>query len=195
MFDRENSVKALLKELGLSKKHLTMLGRNPAKDNPYHNNQHLYTVALNCDEAAKHYGLTLEERQILFVSALYHDYAHSAGQQSDTVNIARAITATIEHVSRLEELSSDNMDTIANIIHATIQPPTLHGDPINMLQGIIMDSDMLQCGEPDAESFLVGLAVEGNMEVTWSTTKEFLSHYVPKTSWGKAKIEALIDSI
>lgn len=195
MMDREASVLETIIELGLSPKHIKKLGKNPSKDSPYHNNQHLYTVALYVDEAAKHYQISLPERQLLFMSALYHDYAHSAGTHSDTVNISRAITATIDHVTRLETFSMDEMDTIANIIHATIQPPSLHGDPISLLQGIIMDADMLQCGEPDAEKFLSGLALEGGFEVTWSTTKDFLSRYVPKTSWGKEKISSLIARI
>lgn len=192
---RRSKVAEILRELDLNPSHLHVLEGNPSKDSPYHNNEHLYTVALNCDEAARFYNLPFEGHRVLFLAALYHDYNHSAGASSDTINISRAISGAVEHISRLEKAQSEELDTLAGIIHATIQPPTMHNTDIGLLHRIIMDADMMQSCEPDAETFLTGLSVEMKKDVNWSSTKAFLTSYEPKTSWGRTKLASLLEKI
>lgn len=192
---RRQKATAVLRELGLKDDHLEILELNPGKDSPYHNNEHLYTVALNCDEAARYYKLRLEDRRILFLAGLYHDYNHSAGATSDTINISRAIAGAVEHISRVEKSCPETLDSVAGIIHATIQPPTMHNTDIGLLHRIIMDADMMQSCEPDAEIFLAGLSVESKTEINWNTTRKFLSAYEPKTSWGREKLAQLLEKI
>lgn len=192
---RRCRIEKILEELRLSAEHLDILEANPSKDSPYHNNEHLFTVALNCDEAARFYALPVEGHRVLFLAALYHDYNHSAGVSSDTINISRAISGAVEHISRLEKAAVEELDEVAGIIHATIQPPTMHNTDIGLLHRIIMDADMMQSCEPDAEAFLAGLSVELKKEVNWSSTKVFLEGYEPKTSWGKQKLAALLEHI
>lgn len=192
---RRQKATTVLREIGLNAEHLDILEQNPGKDSPYHNNEHLYTVALNCDEAAKYYKLPVSDRKVLFLAGLYHDYNHSAGAASDTINISRAIAGAVEHIARIEKAEASDLDTVAGIIHATIQPPTMHNTDIGLLQRIIMDADMMQSCEPDAEAFLAGLSVESKKEINWETTREFLSSYAPKTSWGKEKLARLLENI
>lgn len=192
---RRCRIQKILDELHLNPEHLDILATNPSRDSPYHNNEHLFTVALNCDEAARFYNLPFEGHRVLFLSALYHDYNHSAGVTSDTINISRAISGAVEHISRLENSAVEDLDAVAGIIHATIQPPTMHNTDIGLLHRIIMDADMMQSCEPDAEAFLAGLSVESKTEINWSSTKVFLESYEPKTSWGKQKLASLLEKL
>lgn len=192
---RRCRIEKILTEIGLNPEHLSILEANPSKDSPYHNNEHLFTVALNCDEAARFYSLPVEGHRVLFLAALYHDYNHSAGVSSDTINISRAISGAVEHITRLEKAAIEDLDEVAGIIHATIQPPTMHNTDIGLLHRIIMDADMMQSCEPDAEAFLAGLSVEMKKEVNWSSTKLFLEGYSPKTSWGKQKLASLLEKL
>lgn len=192
---RRCRIQAILDELRLNPAHLDILETNPSKDSPYHNNEHLYTVALNCNEAAHFYSLPFEGHRVLFLSALYHDYNHSAGVTSDTINISRAISGAVEHISRLENSAVADLDAVAGIIHATIQPPTMHNTDIGLLHRIIMDADMMQSCEPDAEAFLAGLSAESKTEINWSSTKTFLESYEPKTSWGRKKLASLLEKL
>lgn len=192
---RQELIEESLKALSLNPAHLDIIGLNPAHINPYHNNEHLYTVALNCLEAAKYYNLSRQDERLLLLAGLYHDYAHSGGKHSDTINVSKSISYALHHCEELEKLSDEETDKLANIIHATIQPSTLHNADLNLLQKIIMDADMMQWLEPDADDFLVGLSVEMGREITWHSTKEFLENYVAKTDWGKHKIEALVSNL
>lgn len=63
---------------------------------PYHNNRHMYGVAVVADYLYRTevgfdgYSVDLER---LIVAALMHDYQHSGGVQSDDVNVRRAMDA------------------------------------------------------------------------------------------------------
>lgn len=192
---RQDSIEEALKALSLNPGHLDILTNNPARDNPYHNNEHLYTVALNCLEAARYYGLTRSEQRLLFLAGLYHDYAHSGGLHSDVINVSKSISAALNYCTKLEKLSGEEKDALALIIHATIQPSTLHHTILTLQQEIIMDADMMQWLESDADGFLTGLSAELGFEVTWHSTKEFLESYLPKTEWGAIKIASLVANL
>jgi hypothetical protein len=194
--NRELKVLAVLRELGLSEEHVSIVSsQNPSQNAPYHNSGHLFTVALNCAQAADYYELGKDEKITLFLSGLYHDYGHSAGKQSDIINISQAVLCAMRNISVLEAMSNKALDVIADNIHATVQPSLLHGTELSLQQKIIADADMMQWCEADADEFMVGLSVELGFPVTWDSTKEFLSKYNPKTSWGRAKLDALITTI
>lgn len=194
--NREKRVLEVLRELGLSGEHACIASsQNPSQNAPYHNSGHLFTVALNCAEAADYYELGKDEKITLFLSGLYHDYGHSAGKHSDIINISQAVLCAMRNIAALEALDRKALDVIADNIHATVQPSLLHGTELSLQQKIIADADMMQWHEPDAEEFMTGLSVELGFPVTWDSTKEFLSKYHPKTSWGRAKLDALIATI
>jgi hypothetical protein len=194
--NRELKVLEVLRELGLSEEHASIANsQNPSQNAPYHNSGHLFTVALNCAEAADYYELGKDEKITLFLSGLYHDYGHSAGKQSDIINISQAVLCAMRNISALETIGSKALDIIADNIHATVQPSLLHGAELSLQQKIIADADMMQWCEPDAEEFMEGLSAELGFPVTWHSTKEFLSKYEPKTSWGRNKLDNLISTI
>lgn len=193
---REIKVLEILQELGLSEEHASIASsQNPSQNAPYHNTGHLFTVALNCAQAADYYELGKDEKITLFLSGLYHDYGHSAGKHSDIINISQAVLCAMRNISALESLDRKALDVIADNIHATVQPSLLHGAELSLQQKIIADADMMQWCEPDAEEFMDGLSVELGFPVTWNSTKEFLSKYKPNTSWGRKKLEDLISTI
>lgn len=194
--NRELRVLEILRELGLSEEHASIVSsQNPSQNAPYHNSGHLLTVALNCAEAADYYELGKDEKITLFLSGLYHDYGHSAGKQSDIINISQAVLCATRNISALEHLPNKALDVIADNIHATVQPSLLHGAELTLQQKIIADADMMQWHEHDADDFMAGLSIELGFPVTWESTKEFLSQYNPKTSWGRHKLEDLINAI
>src|SRR6478752_924103 len=115
--NRELKVLEVLRELGLSAEHASIASsQNPSQNAPYHNTGHLFTVAINCAEAADYYELGKDEKITLFLSGLYHDYGHSAGKQSDIINISQAVLCAMRNVSALEGISSRALDVIADNI-------------------------------------------------------------------------------
>lgn len=192
---RQEKVRDALSILHLNPEHFDMIENNPAGNNPYHNNEHLYTVALHCHDAAFYHDLGKDDHRVLFLAALYHDYAHTAGSNSDTVNICKSVAWAIHHIESLEDFTAEQMNTVADIIHATIQPSNLHNGSLSVSQKIIRDADMMQWLEPDAEKFLSGLSKEMNQEISWASTKEFLESHIPQTAWGQMKIDSLVSNL
>lgn len=172
---RRKRVTEILKVLSLNPEHIrrvSSIEHNNSTDAPFHNNQHLFTVAINVYELAQYYVLNLSETRTLFIAALYHDVNHSQGKYYDGVNIARAIEAMLTSLSDLEEnFTQAEINMTAKLILATEYP---HANTLlTTAEKIIRDSDLMQNTEPDYERWMMGLSEETNTVVNFETTKAF----------------------
>jgi hypothetical protein len=193
---RVAKVHAILDELGLNPAHIQAVTmENPSASLPYHNAGHCCTVALHCHDGANAHKIGVEKTRLLFLAGLYHDFNHSAGRYSDSVNIANAIAGAVHWCNKLESFGGREIDAIAENIKATIYPGHLFKGKRNISQSIICDADHMQYLEPDAESFIAGIGTETGLKIDAVSTGQFLLAYKPHTIWGVEKLKALRENL
>jgi len=187
---RIKKAEVLSRKLNLSPNHMqSVLLENPSRAVAYHNSQHCITVALYAYEMAVAHRLSLTSHQLLFLSALYHDWDHTASSGDDAANIERAL----KHASCLNKktdstLSQNKIRRIIRLIKSTHFP---HPNPKNIEEKILQDADLLQYNEPDANKFIEGLAVETGHKISKETTKVFLANQHFNTEWAIQKIKKI----
>lgn len=144
----------------------------------YHDFNHWAAVALRADQFAEDMGLSLLERQTLYVAALFHDANHSLGKESDVQNITVAMFTYQCNAYLLENnfMSHISVEEVCNAILCTIFPFKIR--PTTNVECCLRDADLCMSFEPDAEDFAKGLqhefAVKGiQEEVTPQTMHDF----------------------
>lgn len=183
---RLNAVRSLLSKNGIPLDALYDVRRANVKQ-PYHNEQHLFIVALASAAGADYYNLTVRQKRVLVLAALYHDYNHTGkAGVPDSINIEHAIEG-LENFFRSAGYSSithKDADAVKQLIRATLHPNK--DRPANLSEAIIRDADMMEWFEPDAEDLLVGLNDELKPEspFTMKTTEAFLRKHSFLTQWG-----------
>lgn len=143
---------------------------------PYHNFQHLLTVALNSIDAGLHYHLPSYQIQSLAIAGLCHDADYKT-ESTEHHNILNA-----KEFAQKLNISHDIIGDITTLIDASFYP---HREPNNLCEAIIQDADLLQVLEKDANKFIKGLNEENNND-------NFCDPLFPgvdnlTTSWAKEK--------
>jgi len=181
---RVNLVKDVLSTLKLNPAHLyNVLFNNPSKAAPYHNTQHLLTVAIYSYKGGLHYRLPQQDLRVIFLAALYHDWDHTASDADDSINIQRALIGTADIFRFESSLNEEDIETIHSLIQASLYP---HVNPVTILEEILQDADLLQYCEEDSIVFIEGIGKELNMVSTLDTTKAFLKGNKFNTEWALA---------
>lgn len=142
---------------------------NNITDNAYHNNEHILNVFNHCmflfDIYKNQYNLTIYDKLVLGVAALFHDFGHSGGKLSDDRNIEISLIELKKYLKNINKLYL--YKDVEKIIVATEYP---HKEiKLNMLQKIIMDADIIGSILPGWEKVVTNLAKEYN-----KTIKEFI---------------------
>lgn len=108
---------------------------NPTQNLPYHGNFHQFLVAVT---AFQLYPL-IEPKYArnIFAAALFHDFNHSGGKESDAENIERAVAGW---KTAFGDDQRFNQTTVVGLIRATLYP--WEGEP-TLFQGILRDADIL----------------------------------------------------
>jgi len=148
------------------KKHLQV---NNVTDNAYHNNEHILNVFNHCmflfDIYKDQYNLTIYDKLVLGVAALFHDFGHSGGKLSDDKNIEISLIELKKYLKNINKLYL--YKDVEKIIVATEYPHKKI--KLNMLQKIIMDADIIGNILPGWEKGVTNLAKEYG-----KTVKEFI---------------------
>jgi len=136
-----------INELGISQIYNYVMETNPSSDLPYHNNFHLDQVCKFALLGADYYQLSDNDKKLLAISALFHDYNHTGSGKNDDINIENAINAFIEFnnqdIKKFKSfLTEDESNKVIDLIKATRYPYMT--DPKTLLQQILRDSDFLQ---------------------------------------------------
>jgi hypothetical protein len=110
---------------------------------PYHNLRHMLHVFWMCYQACVHYSdsMSPEEKRILLIASLFHDFDHSGMSGNDDLNIARAIRGLEKYLLNEDQIY---LDEIAKIIKATEFPYTIPTHQLSHCQKIIRDADIAQ---------------------------------------------------
>jgi hypothetical protein len=151
----------------LAKKYISK--NNKGIKNIYHNNNHMINVLNNSKMLfniyQKKYNLTNNDKFILVIASLFHDFNHSGGKLTDNENIKNAL---IGLKNFLEENELDNYySNIKNLIECTEFPHKKI--ELTVLQKIIRDADTISGIRDGWENIIKNLAEESNIEL-----KEFI---------------------
>lgn len=126
---------------------LDYLESNPSANAPYHNNAHMTKVASIAGALWQHERVELEFDNkwadiVLMLAALFHDYDHSQGKDTDHSNVTRARGCAkvfvMEHVPEMPESAVAALDAA---IECTEYPFTII--PRNKLEEVLRDADLL----------------------------------------------------
>jgi len=167
--------------------------QNPTNDLPYHNWFHILTVTKNCYEGAHELKLGTPSTRNLLVAALFHDFDHAGGKQSDDVNIEKAILGFENFIESTTHTL--DIEMIKSLIRVT-QFPFIR-IPVTIEQKILRDSDVLQAAECNwFEQVVVGLRKEfANSGITMTdaemikNSNDFYGSLELFTVWGRKKYE------
>lgn len=175
--ERILKVQEILNDLSLDEKIIERLIELNYRSNyiPYHNIQHLLTVAIRSYEGAQYYDLDSNMKKSIVLAALAHDADYTIGA-CESVNLSAAKTV-------LQQLCSEELYTqSARYIDATEFP---HSEAICLASAIIQDADLMQAFEEDAEKFFDGLCVEMNDPNAADPTFPGVNGF--NTEWAKEK--------
>jgi hypothetical protein len=145
--------------------------KNTTNFNPYHNNKHVLFVfsfgMFLFDMYKEEYNLTDNDRTLLGVACLFHDFNHSGGLLTDNGNIELALDGLNDFLKNNNELNLDKVK-IEDILKSTEFP---HKEiNLNILQKIIRDADTIGGIMEDWLNIVISLSTE--MEKT-------LSEFIP----------------
>jgi hypothetical protein len=162
---REAFFNSILKSLDIEWVWQYVVENNIGRDNTYHNNLHMMTIAVNCWEffyvecpdKANDDECSLAQ---LIVAACLHDMNHSGGEFDDEENIRRACEAVDKIEGSLDKQFYHGFGRKVEGLIRITQYPFVY-IPKTRLQKILRDCDAMQAYEPDGvEVILEGLRME-----------------------------------
>lgn len=126
---------------------------NSSLSAPYHNLNHTLgmmqlVIDFTLKSRQRDYGFRIDDEGmfILLVSALFHDFNHTAGRFDDSVNIHHALTGLRDCVSTLEMTEPEKeklVSVCSEIIRATEYPYIMDDSELTLYQRIIREFDIL----------------------------------------------------
>lgn len=122
--------------------------------NPYHNINHtfamMYHICCIYEESQTdnyEFKLDNEDLYILLMSAIFHDFNHSAGKYDDitNINIAKDVMKNYIRTEFINDDESCNhlIKIIGDNIDATCYPYMINDDDLNLYQRILRECDIL----------------------------------------------------
>jgi hypothetical protein len=172
-----------------------VLTNNTAANAPYHNNQHLLTVANNVYDCGYHYGQDQHTLKLLFLAGLFHDFNHSVNKYKDQINVTLSVNGFIESLPYLNlQLSRIDIERICQLILATEYPhPSVSNvhelDATNKY--MLRDADIIQTLAPDGNNFTEGLFIETGLRLSEEEKIKFIKSSI-KTEWARKELNAYI---
>lgn len=166
---------------------------NTALNAPYHNLYHNLVVANGCLEGSRYYKLSKDETNNLICAALFHDFNHSAGLETDDYNISESIKS---FESWFDNQSNIDSNKVIEIISTTRYPYIK--EPKTLSEKIIRDADLSQLFEIGRlEKTYTELAKELGITSKQGIegTIKFIDEIKPYTEWFKIKLESNKQSI
>ena len=122
---------------------------NKAKDLPYHNNQHSFDVFLNTFEGLFYEQADDTTMRGALAGAMFHDFNHSGGKETDAMNIKHALdglyNAQSYACSMMIGLSIDELNIAVDTIKITEFP--FKNPPTKIYERVIRDADLMQAYE------------------------------------------------
>lgn len=136
---------------------------NISYDNPYHNMSHTIKVLNNIINISEEMKIDNFNLYCLILSGIFHDFNHSGGRFSDSVNIHNAKAGLSDCVLNYKK-GEENISVIVNecfsIIDATKWPYEKKISELSLNQKIMRESDILVLFYDDLSSIMFMLKSE-----------------------------------
>lgn len=148
-----------------------IVDNNKSNTAPYHNLNHLlvYTKAVEDIVEYEYEGeIQIKTRNSMLIAAIFHDFNHSAGRETDDKNIEDAK----EGVRKFLEQEKINVDIefIDSLLDATQYPYVIPEKELSEYQKIMRDADLFQLFQPNwVHQCIFGLSQESS-----KTIREFV---------------------
>lgn len=166
--------------------------------NPYHNANHtlsmMYHICCIYEESQKddyEFKLDLQGLYILLISAIFHDFNHSAGRFTDDINVSNACKIMEDYFTREFPNDIDTVERIKEIVHdniiATCYPYVIEDDKLNLYQRILRECDILVSFSSD---YFTQCAIGLKDELRINDWKLFLGNHIKflMDSWKNMKL-------
>lgn len=156
----------LLRRKALSKLWQTIdLTNNSRSEENYHSSDHMLTVWAIANWLADKNNTMLSMNAQL--ACLLHDYDHSAGKETDDINIRKACLGA----DAILEVSDRQRDRIKAIIQKTRFPFLPENEPTDMDEACVRDADLLYAvvEGPDRINILSKLKIEMGLDAVVTT--------------------------
>jgi hypothetical protein len=162
----------------------------PHKNNPYHNNRHLFHVVWETYEALKTMNITGRAARNMVLSAMWHDFGHAGNHHiSDADNINTAKKGFIDNIDPIDKTSKHSILRGIEITEVASTGERIY-EPQDLGESILQDADL---GETFSvvwqQDILNNLAIEKG--ITWQTMLKkqtpFLKSISFHTEWAKKK--------
>ena len=108
----------------------------------FHNIEHTEAVAEACSQMADYYQLNDEDRQVLLLSAWFHDTGYSSGKVEGHEEISVQIATQFLQQHAVPDLVQQR---VTSCIRATHMPQS----PISQVEKILCDADLLHLSTGD----------------------------------------------
>lgn len=118
----------------------------------YHDFQHTKDVALTASGIAEHYNLPLNEKELILISAWFHD----TGYIYSIMNHEEHSTAIAENYLNEKNYPTDRIAVIKRIILSTKIPH----NPQNLIEEILCDADIAYIGNENLNDKIKQLRME-----------------------------------
>jgi len=135
-----------------------VIQNNDSNFAPYHNISHILSVCdniytiLNNDKKSK--KISFDNKTLMYFAALFHDFNHTQGDMSDSVNVSIAKSSIITYITQNDiNINNDEMMFINELIEITQYPYLKSVDKLSDEQKVFRDADLYHI--LNTESFLV----------------------------------------
>lgn len=160
---------------------------NKSNGAPYHNLNHLLTVTKGVYDGMQFEGLGKDKRiKEMLLTAIFHDFNHSAGKKTDDKNIAEA-KKSLRKFLKEEKIEADIV-FMEKILDATQYPYVLEVKDLDIYQKIVRDADIIQnFMENWIHQSVFGISQELNLNFISfiQNHKKFFATMKFNTAWGK----------
>ncbi len=141
----------------------------------FHTLEHTEDVAEACSIMADHYNLDDEDRQVLLLSAWFHDTGYSKGEAAGHEEESSRLAAEFLQGRNIDEAF---IQRVTSCIKATRMPQS----PVSLVEQILCDSDLYHLATADFKARNALLKQE---------QEALLGHKISKKEWRKNNIQFL----
>ncbi|HEU0111718.1 MAG TPA: Pycsar system effector family protein [Flavisolibacter sp.] len=141
----------------------------------FHSLEHTEDVADAASRLADHYNLTEDDRFVLSLAAWFHDTGYTAGQTEGHEEVSVHIATDF---LKRHEVEEGVINRVVSAIRATKMPQS----PLNLLEKILCDSDLMHLATDDFKA---------KNELFKQERQNILANSISKKEWRKVNIRFL----
>jgi predicted metal-dependent HD superfamily phosphohydrolase len=141
----------------------------------FHTLDHTEDVAEACSLMADHYGLSEEDRQVLMLSAWFHDTGYTSGHAEGHEEVSAQVASDF-----LKGHDAD--ETLIQRVGSAIRATRMPQSPLSLAEKILCDSDLMHLSTPDFKA---------RNQLLKQERENILGSKISKKDWRKNNVQFL----